>query len=462
MDKALDKKIFYILILSFLPLLFTFNGLVTNKIYILNLIILNISIYYFARKLNASSLYVLISIVMLQNLFLVVFSSVMPSSIMNMYILSKEVFVIIMVIYAFVRHKRNINVLDLLVAFLAIVILYSFVTSDANIKAKLANARQIIIPIVLFYFGYMIKVKDNYINDIYKFIIKLGMIAFIIGFIQFLIGEKLFDYIDVTSFYANKGLAGWISNGKYPVSFVAWDLHQIFGAYIIRFLSVFYEALTAGHIMALCFVISIFEDSIYDGNNMKRGIYSILFLLGVLLTFSKGAYLVVLVAILFKVYTLIKSKRAFYSLLSLSLVVICSLVFVLWDKVISIQMHAKGFINNILSARLFSGEGLGNIGVYANAFAENNKSHGESLMGNLSGQFGIIIMIAYLLIIIIMIYSNVISRKTSKIIPIILVVSVLLEMFLSESSVAFLSTGLYFVISGLCSDIDKINIINFR
>lgn len=462
MNKELDKKLFYVLILSFLPLLFTFNGLLSDKIYIINLIILNISIYYFSRKFNANSIYVLISIVMLQNLFLVIFSSAMPSSIMNMYILSKEVFVIMMVICAFIRYKRNINVLDLLVTFLAIVILYSFITSDATIKAKLANARQIIIPIVLFYFGNMVRVKENHINKTFKFIIKLGIFAFIIGFIQFLIGERLFDHIDVASFYTNKGLAGWISNGRYPVSFVAWDLHQMFGTYIIRFVSIFYEALTAGHIMALCFVISIFEDSIYDGNNMKRGIYSILFLLGVILTFSKGAYVVVFIAILFKVNTMIKSKKLFYLLLSLSSVLICSLVFVLWDKVISIQMHAKGFINNILSARLFSGEGLGNIGVYANAFAENNQSHGESLIGNLSGQFGIIVMIVYLSIILIMIYSNIISKKTSKIIPIVLVASVLLEMFLSESSVAFLSTGLYFVISGLYSDIDEINIFKIR
>lgn len=457
MNSELDKKFIYIFVFSFLPLILTFNGLLTDKIYLVNLVIFNISIYYFSRKIDINSIYVLILIIMFQNLFLVIFSSVMPGSIMNMYIISKEVFVILMVIYAFFRYKRNINILDLFVAFLTIVILYSFITSDATIKAKLANARQIAIPIVLFYFGNQIRVKENHIKKILNFILKLGMFAFVIGLIQFFMGEKLFDYINVTNFYINKGLSGWLSNGKYPQSFVAWDLHQIFGVYIIRYISIFYEALTAGHIMALCFVISIFND-FNDENKLKKVIRSILFLVGVILTFSKGAYLVVFIAILFKIYNLINSKKVFYILFSSSLVIICSLLFVLWDKVISIQMHAKGFINNILSAKIFSGEGLGNVGVYANIFSQNNESHGESLIGNISGQFGILIMVVYLLIILIMIYSNIVNKKEGNIIPVILMISVLIEMFLSESSVAFLSTGLYFVISGVYSDINKINI----
>ena len=461
MNREVDKKILYILIISFLPLLFTFNGLVSSKVFILNLILFNISIYYFSRKLNINSLYVLIFIIMFQNFVLVIFSSIMPASIMSMYIISKEIFVIVLVLYAFIRYKREINILDLAVIFFGLVVLYGFIASDASIRAKLANARQLIIPIILFYFGYILNTKEKDINSIFKIIIKIGKIIFIIGVIQFLIGDKLFDYINVSSFYISKGLGEWISNGKYPVSFVAWDLHQILGIYTIRFMSIFYEALTAGHIMALCFVISIFYDN-FNESRSKRGIWSICFLLGVILSFSKGAYLVIIIALLFKVYMVINNKKWFYIMVASSFVALSSIMFMLWDKVISIQMHAKGFINNILSARLFTGEGLGNIGVYANVFTENNSSHGESLIGNLAGQFGLIVMIVYLIIIILMIYSNIISEKRNNIIPVVLVISVLLEMFLSESSVAFLSTGLYFVISGLYANLSILELFKIR
>lgn len=456
------KILMIVYLISFIPLIFTLNGLVSNQIFYIHLILTNIVIYFCSIKMDSRALKTLIYIIAFQNLFLVIFASTMSPQVMNLYILTKEIFVIGLVAYSFIRFKRDINILDILIIFFICILLYSFSTSDANIKAKLANARQLVLPFVLFYFGMCIKIKDEKIKDIYIVILNVGKFIFVIGFIQFLLGEKVFDFISVNEFYVNKGLGGWISNGKYPVSFIAWDLHQLFDLFIVRFLSIFYESLTAGHFMALCFIISLFSNSDKKNNILTQHFWTLCFLLGVGLTFSKGAYLIVLISIIVKIYKTIQNKKIVISICSFGGIFFIGAVIALWDKVISIQMHIKGFWYNIVSAKLFGGAGLGNVGVYANIFSQNNNSQGESLIGNLIGQFGIIMCIIYILIFCLIIYSNIINTKLDKEIAITLIIGVFIEMFLSESSVAFLSTGLYFVISGLYTNLDKFNFFKLK
>lgn len=464
MDKKL-KEVLLLLFICLLPLLLTFNNSIANKALLLELVIFNIIIYGISRKIDINTLKTLIFIIMFQNLFLVIFASSMTSSTMNLYVLTKEIFVILIVAYAFIRSKRNINILDILVSCFISVIVFSFITSDAEIRAKLANARQLLLPIGLFYFGNIVNVNDYEYKNIFRLIVNLGKIVFVIGIIQFVLGERLFDYISVYEFYEKKGLLSWINNGKYPLSFIAWDLHQIFELFIVRFLSIFYEALTAGHIMALCFVITLFDKS-FKKNKINMYLWNILFLLGTVLTFSKGAYIIVMISIIVKVYERVKNKKILYIISGISVMSSVLLVFALWDKVVSIRNHVIGLISNITSAKFFSGASLGNVGVYANAFSQSNNSNGESLIGNLAGQFGLVTTIIFIFIMLIMIYLNILSRKEGKLISVVLIFGVFLEMFLSESSVAFLSTGLYFIISGLYSDLDnyslfKINIPKF-
>lgn len=461
MEKNNIKKLIYILGLL-LPLILSLNGYITNKIFFIYLIPSTIYIFYKSRKMDINTLKVLIFIITLQNLFLVIFSSGMTPTLISLYILLKEVLTIFVVCYCFVRYKRDINLIDILVMVFLIIMIISYFTSDAtSIVAKIANLRQLILPILLFYFGNLIDIKDKEYSKVFEIIRNIGKVVFVIGVVQFAIGEKFFEFIDVSDFYVKKGMNQWLVNGKYPLSFVAWDLQQIFGVFMMRFISIFFEALTTGHIMILCFIISIFDKN-FRANKKQFYIWSTLFFIGAILTFSKGAYLIILVGFIYLLYQKIYNKKVFYYIVSSIILIVIIAVCVLWNKVISIQMHLKGFWHNIVAAELFGGKGLGNVGVYSSTFSNNNKSAGESLIGNLVGQFGIIVALIFLIIIGLIIYLCIISEKENKEIAIVLIIGVFIEMFLSESSVAFLSTGLYFVISGMFSNTSKLDIIKLR
>ena len=120
----------------------------------------------------------------------------------------------------------------------------------------------------------------------------------------------------------------------------------------------------------------------------------------------------------------------------------------------SIVVHMNGFVKGMSSASLF-GYGLGKAGTMTGQLSGTNGSilTAESYIGTLIAQIGIvgfaIFFIFWLYIILRLIKRGIVRRCLISYGSAIMLVSVLVESLWSESSIAIVGSGLYFVYAGI-------------
>lgn len=119
----------------------------------------------------------------------------------------------------------------------------------------------------------------------------------------------------------------------------------------------------------------------------------------------------------------------------------------------SLAIHFNGFINGFKNIGVL-GRGLGNAGVILSKLTSISDSvTGESYIGVLSGQLGYLGLTAFILLFGFVIWGLLVKyKKTSdKVYYMIagLLLCVLFQSLFSESSIAILNTGLYFIFAGI-------------
>lgn len=261
--------------------------------------------------------------------------------------------------------------------------------------------------------------------------------------------DEFWRIIGSETYFKNKGIEEWTKDGV-MVSFYTYDLMAIFGGSVRRFVSIFAEVLATAHFLFLSLAITFFK---YKGRLRNKLIICGLMLLAIMLTISKGVILIIGVAVVVTIYYYYENKKLTLGLIILGVIGLIVIVLNSYGEATSTGYHLDGLVHNFQNIKVF-GYGLAKSGNFALIYGDSSQNvlSGESFIGTMLGQIGIIGTMIYVIYNFFIVKSYIINRyrdKEDNIIALILISGILLESFLSESAISFLGTGFYFVLAGI-------------
>lgn len=292
----------------------------------------------------------------------------------NFLFLKDLVIIIILVISLLLSSKKVITPLlcVLPVIFYALI---SALFSEANLFAKLASLRQMFMPFMLIFIGYLaINSKDDFRNLI-RIIISTLKFLLVLGFAELFFNA--WEYIDIRSYYQIKSM--WVNPQGYPSTFI----EPIFGG-IKRMASVFLDPINLGHAFVFLFYL------LYTQKGSRYWI--ILTLIGIALTISKGAILQ-----LFIVFWIINKNQNVFNK-AIMITGIFLIMFFAYFYHSGLEVHVSGFSNSLKSISVF-GKGLAMVGNQSHMFATeitDQTGIGDTFIGSILGQLGLVGFIFWL------------------------------------------------------------------
>lgn len=390
--------------------------------------------------------------IFVQNILLVLCANKFTPTTNTLYSLSKEIMLYAFCLKSlFVVKDRKAKCFIVIIAALYILLnVVSFFRSDAEFMSKVISIRQLFLPFVCFFFGYFLEIDEKKKKRLFDLIVVLSIITAIMGFFDFFIfKDTIWSKLPFDVYQANKGAEFDLYHGV-PLNFYTWDFTDVFGVVVRRLVSIQADPLTTAHFLFLGFVLTSFSNLKH-----KKIIKWILFL-AAMLTFSKGVYIGFLVYFVLMILKRLSYKQ-FRNLFIIAVVVAIALFSTavsIISKVApnsSIMIHIRGLLNGFVNTSLF-GYGVGKAGVMVSIKTGIERLTGESYIGIVLAQLGIVGFLLYLVFTVCLIfrlyyfYST--YNKKDVFIPICLLLAVFLESFFSESSVGLVATGLYFVLAG--------------
>ncbi|MCR5332959.1 MAG: hypothetical protein K6E11_02955 [Bacilli bacterium] len=413
--------------------------------------------FYLLFKSNFKFLIFFLCFIFVQNITLILCAEKFTETTNTIFTLSKEIMLYIFVIKnMFVKRKGWNHQLHkvLSIAFL-LLLTFSFFVSDAEFYSKVLAIRQLLLPFVCFYFGYYLDLSPRQKRSFFDLVITFGIIVCFFGLIEiFFLKDTIWVTLPIAKYQENKGVAFDLYHGV-PLNFYTWDYVELTGKIVRRLVSTFADPLTTGHFLFICFAVTRFS------NSRHKKLLSLLFFVVSLMTLSKGIYLSYIIYFIYYVFKNIKFKTfkiLFFILLGLALIAF-PIVLLIANRFFpnsSLLIHIDGFIKGVFGSSFF-GAGIGKAGVMLSAKTNIDRLTGESFIGVLTSQIGYIGFAIFALfviyIIFIMFHRYSITKDRLVLMPIILLSAVFVENFFSESSVAIVSTGLFFILvgNGVCS-----------
>lgn len=194
----------------------------------------------------------------------------------------------------FVKNKINFVFLFLLL----FSILFSTINGIFSLSSTLLSTRNLLAFIMIFDIGYRSIVTSNDLRELTIFVIKLSFIIFILGIVLLIEGFPLYDTIGIKNVYIAKGspILGDALDDRFTTALYMEDYN--------RMGSIFYEPVSLGYFYASAFLIVFFTE--WSTCRIKKVIAIFTVGLGLIFTFGKGGYLIVIFSSLF--YFLEKSR----------------------------------------------------------------------------------------------------------------------------------------------------------
>lgn len=289
----------------------------------------------------------------------------------------KDLFIILGFLVS-IKISKQVNLIYLCIYFFIIYICIISLFSPAPIMAKIASIRQIIIPFILILIGCNLA-RGIRLEVIKKYVISLALVSLFFGLLE--VYFSLWHYLDITEYFTIKNIPTYSrvfkDKFRYPVFFI----EPIFGG-IKRMVSFVLDPINLGHIFTFILALLLFDDNLSYGKR-KRYFLAFLFLLGLILTFSKGA-LLQFILILFFV-----SKRISIGLKLIVILVFCVIVSYAANFHMGVKIHLLGLLEAIKNINLF-GHGVGMVGNQAYMFGEPILKIGDTYFGSILGQIGVI------------------------------------------------------------------------
>ena len=325
----------------------------------------------------------------------------------------------------FLFPNKNIFIVDRLFILLHIILFLVFIGGITFFLFdfhywQVYNIRQLLAPFLIISFPYIIKIPVQLNKKLILFILRFVFYLIIIGVIFMIV--DIWNFIDLSNYFNVKGIPTY-SNGM-PAMFFEPSMN-----YASRLVSTILDPISFGHIITAC-LISIFFLKSFDRN---RKLFLIIFLIGLLMTFSKGAIFQMILAL----FLLNNRLNIFIRILMPSLTLVFGFFFI---NLAGIIIHFKGLYFALINANLF-GHGLGLVGNYAKMFAEdlsvyNKIQISDTFIGSVLGQIGIVGLLVWLTFF----YKHLIALLRNKMLPgSIIIISQLIISVLSENTLNFTS-----------------------
>jgi len=281
--------------------------------------------------------------------------------------------------------KKNIFVLDRLLILFHILFFLSFIGGITFFLFdfhywQVYNIRQLLAPFLIISFPYIIKIPIKLNKELILFILRFILFLIIIGVIFMFV--DIWSVIDLSNYFSAKGIPTY-SNGM-PAMFFEPSMN-----YANRLVSTILDPISFGHIITACFISLFFIKSLCR----NRKLFLIIFLIGLLLTFSKGAIFQLIIAL----FLLNNRLNIIVRILVPFLTLVFGFFFI---NLAGIIIHFKGLYFSIININFF-GHGLGLVGNYAKMFAEdlsvyNEMKISDTFIGSVLGQLGIIGLLVWL------------------------------------------------------------------
>lgn len=331
----------------------------------------------------------------------------------------------------------------------------NFILSPANSLAKFASVRQVISFALMFLIGYvLVKSKKSY-QKLIKYFVLLSLLVVLFGFFERF--SSLWLHLSVVNYFKYKNI-GIYSNG-YPVFFtepIPVFLKSILGdTRLIRMVSTILDPINLGHtlVLAVSFLV-IKTKRILKPNYIRLGCI-LLFSLGVVLTFSKGA-----IIHLFLVILLLLFPRLWKYIVWVFILIFVSFLY-LKQFHAGLQIHVDGLLSSFSSVTVL-GYGLGSTGNYATMFGSSSMNVVTGIMdtfvGAILGQLGLVGLSLWLFVMYTMVYK--LPKYGS--LKAVLIVQIFVAFF-SENSFNLLSIAFLFLfIGGYYGSIrhEKLNLVD--
>lgn len=449
-------KIVFILILSLL--IGILSAWIPFKL-VLFLFALLMVAAFIGWKNDNKFIYVLIIMIVFQNFIAIILSGLSQSFFVTAVISLKELFVYgCIVFFFFLRNSGDLKTFRFInwtaFAYIFLIIVYFLLPNGIPLFAKSVSGRQLITPAVLYLFGCYVKARKEKIMPYY---LRIAAVVVVFGLIEtFLLGDRFWVNLGIQRYMDDKGMATWAygSNGL-PGNFYSYDFVDTGLRRMVSFIA---DPTLLGQFLVLPVLYSILAKGRFK-NKKSQWMYILLLSTGMLMTLSKGALVSAAIGVL--AYLLLKKDR-FSQLvgMAMSYIVVFFVVIILanYQKFSSLPAHLNGFISNLLTViKSPFGLGLGKSGNFASLYNANadsaNTSAGESFIGAMLGQIGIIGTLLFFVFIAAVIVALVKRYRLGKNGDFLILASALAgtvaASFLSESAISFISAGLIFAITGI-------------
>ncbi|WP_461536558.1 hypothetical protein [Spongorhabdus nitratireducens] len=320
--------------------------------------------------------------------------------------------------------KKFITTFFLLFLFLYFLIL-NYLILNENYSAPINNIRQIFSPILILFVLFSLKATEPFP---YRKIKTLIIIIFSFGIIELVF--SIWEYVNLKDFFNNKGIPV-DSNG------LSYMFYEPMIGYAKRMSSTFIDPISLGHFFATCVLILSYSLEDSEASRNEKYFYILISILGLILSFSKGAMLQLFLGII-----LLENRINFAFRSLLYFIPPLLLTLIPQNLLHGIYIHFEGVINSITSISLF-GYGIGSVGNYTKMFSTdlsvyNKLQISDTFLGSIIGQIGLIGLILWLMIIFYIIHTFSSSRKnfitSSKILISILAISMMSENTLNVTS----------------------------
>lgn len=420
---------------------------------IVSVIIIGAVVCISSIKANANTVKLLILLCFFQNIYILVLSRFLTSLDYTIICFMKEILVYMTIIVSFLR-KRKIDKTERY-SIIAIIVLLGYIIIKMDFSmGVIASFRQLSIPFIFYIFGRSVKIKKGDFLELVHFFVTLSVFSVLFGMIQIIVGPALYDSLGMRYYMKIKYGFLQMNDGYYiPVSMLSWDLYKYTGKVYLRLSSILVDPVVLSQILALAFALVTFDYSEDLMSKKRKRIYSILLLSGVVLTLGKGGIIITALVFVYFFGKRNKERKLLSYAVYLVIGFICIILIQKADSGESISLHWAGLVDNIQVMKENPlGTGIGTAGNMAAKYAESttNENSGESFIGAVIGQMGIIGIIIYFLFIYGLFVKYKRVKQYNNLYNIIFITTncMWITSFLNNTAISFTNCFMYFVILG--------------
>lgn len=324
-----------------------------------------------------------------QNFIILLMARLINSSMYSILCLVKEAYVVLYIIkYILIRKKINREMLFCIISIMSLLMLLVLYGSG-KLMGQLTSFRQLYLPFLFYAFGQSTRINKDKFKDICRVYLKLCFWTIIFGYIEMIMGAKLWTPLGLKYYAKVKGNEAFINGGLYK-SFFTYDF---FGIKLRRMASFLVDPVILGQLLSFGFLISVFCKDIYK--NEKEKTYMIVIISsGLILTWAKGGIVIAIVAFCFLLGK-VQNKKG----LSILLLATAGFAFIIFAyQSIQNELSGSAHINGLISGlKTFLkhpfGTGIGSAGNMADAyggFGYQAVAGDESYIGSMLAQTGVI------------------------------------------------------------------------